>query len=94
SGPAGLAGDVADRLELSARRAVDTWGAALIVLAGIAVLARTALRHPHFPVTDALLAAVAVSLVVNDTPSDVAGFGALACGAAWRWEESRRARWV
>nr|MDQ3824046.1 MFS transporter [Actinomycetota bacterium] len=33
----------------------------------------------------AALAALAVSLVVNDTPTDVAAFGALSCGALHVW---------
>ena len=89
-GSGGLPGDLGDRLELSARRAVSSWGAALIVVAGLGFLVHCGMRRPRFPVTDALLVAVAVSLLVNDTPSDVAGFGALACGAVWRWERVRR----
>jgi mono/diheme cytochrome c family protein len=37
-------------------------------------------------VTDALLAALAVSLVVNDSPGDVLGVGAVAAYVVWRWE--------
>jgi len=94
SGPRGLAGDLADRVELSARRAVSSWGAGLIVVAGLTALAVYGLRRPRFPVSDALLAAVAVSLVVNDTPTDVAGLGALACACAWHWQVSRAGRAV
>ena len=39
-------------------------------------------RRPRRPVTDALLVALAVSLVVNDTPGDVLGVGAVAAFAA------------
>lgn len=94
SGPLGLARDMADRLELSGRRVVSSWGSALVVVAGLAVLARIALRRPRLPLTDALLVAVAVSLLVNDTPSDVAGFGALVAGATRRWEDILRGRAV
>jgi len=38
------------------------------------------------PTLDALLAAIAVSLLVNDTPVDVIGLGALAALALFRWE--------
>jgi hypothetical protein len=34
-------------------------------------------------VLDAVLVALAVSLVVNDTPTDVAAFGALSCAALY-----------
>jgi len=88
-GPPGLAGDLADRAELSARRAVSSWGAGVVVAAGLAALAVYGLRRPRFPVSDAVLAAVAVSLVVNDTPTDVAGLGALACACAWHWQRGR-----
>ena len=93
-GPRELAGDLADRVELSIRRAASSWGAGLVVLAGLTALAVYALRRPRFPLSDAVLAAVALSLVVNDTPTDVAGLGALACACAWHWEVSRRGRAV
>ena len=35
---------------------------------------------------DAMLVALAVSLLVNDTPVDVVGFGSLGCVALFRWE--------
>ena len=37
---------------------------------------------------EALLAALAVSLVVNDTPTDVAGWGALSALVLWAWARS------
>ncbi|HJU47813.1 MAG TPA: c-type cytochrome, partial [Gaiellaceae bacterium] len=42
----------------------------------LAVLVAVATRRPRDAVTDALLAALAVSLLVNDTPSDVLAAGA------------------
>jgi mono/diheme cytochrome c family protein len=75
-GPAAVAGDVADRIELSARRTADSAGATAVVLGSLAILAAVAVRGPRDPVLDAFLAGIAVSLVVNDTPSDVAGIGA------------------
>jgi hypothetical protein len=39
---------------------------------------------------DAVLVALAVSLLVNDSPRDVASYGALSCAALWLWEETRR----
>jgi hypothetical protein len=40
---------------------------------------------------DAFLAAIAVSLVVNDSPTKVVGFGAVLCGALRAWAVSKRA---
>jgi hypothetical protein len=39
-------------------------------------------------VLDALLVALAVSLVVNDTPTDVAGWGVLSALVLWAWSRS------
>ncbi|HEX2292462.1 MAG TPA: hypothetical protein VHH55_04065 [Gaiellaceae bacterium] len=69
-GPAGLAEDLWRRLELSFGRAHAGWIVGIEVFAGVAVLAALALRERR-PVPLALLAALGVSLVVNDTPNDV-----------------------
>ena len=75
-GPAALAGDIADRIELSVRRTAASAGAMAVVLGSLAILIAVALRARRSPVLDAFLAAIAVSLVVNDTPGDVLGMGA------------------
>jgi len=75
-GPLTVARDIGDRLELSVRRTLDSTGASLVVLIGLAALAGVATRRPRDAVTDAYLAALAVSLVLNDTPADVLGPGA------------------
>jgi len=75
-GPAALAGDLADRIELSVRRTAASAGATAVVLGSLAILIAVALRARRSPVLDAFLAAIAVSLVVNDTPGDVLGMGA------------------
>jgi mono/diheme cytochrome c family protein len=75
-GPAALAGDIADRIELSVRRTAASIGATAVVLASLAILIATALRSRREPVLDAYLVGLAVSLVVNDTPGDVLGVGA------------------
>jgi hypothetical protein len=36
-------------------------------------------------VLDALLVALAVSLLVNDTPTDIAGLGGLSAIVLWAW---------
>jgi mono/diheme cytochrome c family protein len=75
-GPGALAGDIADRIELSVRRTAASIGATAVALGSLAILIVIALRSRRGPVLDAYLVALAVSLVVNDTPSDVLGVGA------------------
>jgi hypothetical protein len=75
-GPAALAGDLADRIELSVRRTAASLGATAVVLGSLALLLVVALRARRDAVLDAFLAGLAVSLLVNDTPGDVLGIGA------------------
>jgi hypothetical protein len=77
-GPGGLAGDLAERVELSWERATSEWYVALVVaglLALFVVLVVRLLRRPEplaaRAVPLALGAAIAASLVVNDSPVDV-----------------------
>jgi hypothetical protein len=70
SGPVGLAEDFWRRLELSWLRATSSWSAGLLVFGGIVALALLALRERR-PLQLAYLAALAVSLLVNDSPNDV-----------------------
>jgi hypothetical protein len=65
-GPGALAGDLWDRLERSVERTLDAPGALVVVVAGLAVLGWAFTKRGD-PALDALLAALAVSLVVNDT---------------------------
>ena len=48
------------------------------------------IRRPRFATVDAVLVALAVSLLVNDSPRDVVAYGALACAALRFWEETRQ----
>ncbi len=75
-GPSALAGDIADRIELSVRRTAASAGAIVVVLGSLAILGALALRSPRNAVLDAYLVGLAVSLLVNDTPGDVLGAGA------------------
>ncbi len=84
-GPWTVLGDIADRLELSVRRSAG-FGPAFAIIASLIVAIWVATRRPRGAVTDALLAALAVSLLVNDTPGDVLGIGAAALFATWHWE--------
>jgi hypothetical protein len=77
-GPGSVLGDLGHRLHLSAASIGSTWNNALLFALGLAALLWLALRRPRLTLVDALLAALAVSLLVNDTPADVAGYGALA----------------
>jgi mono/diheme cytochrome c family protein len=86
-GPGAVLGDIADRLELSARRTFDAVGPAFAVLASLTVLLVVAAWRPRRPLTDAVLVALVVSLVVNDTPGDVIGFGAVAAFVIRRFED-------
>jgi mono/diheme cytochrome c family protein len=89
-GPGPLLGDLADRLEISARRTFAGAGPAFAALASLAVLAFVATRRPRGPLTDATLVAILVSLLVNDTPGDVLGMGAVAAFVLWRFERGTR----
>lgn len=77
-GPRGLASDLADRISLSAARLAANPVVAVLVTVGIALLALLVVRtlRSEAPPADraaplALAAAVAISLVVNDSPNDV-----------------------
>jgi hypothetical protein len=85
SGPDSLIGDLGHRLHVSWEGVTATTqasvaaGATLVVLLGLAVL------RPRVAVVDALLVAVVASLLVNDTPTDVLAYGALAATALRVW---------
>jgi hypothetical protein len=84
-GPGDLAGELAHRWRVSLDGFVATWHATVIISASLAVLAWLALRRPRAPVVDAVLVALAVSLLVNDSPRDVAAYGAISCAALRFW---------
>jgi hypothetical protein len=82
-GPGSLFGDLGHRLHLSAAAVGSSWYAALLFSLGIAGLVVLALQRPRSALLDAYLVALAVSLLVNDTPVDVAGYGGLAALGLW-----------
>jgi hypothetical protein len=84
-GPDSLLGDLGHRLHLSGASIASTWNNGALFGAGIAALFWLALRRPRLAVLDGVLAGLAVSLVVNDTPADVAGYGALSALVLWTW---------
>jgi hypothetical protein len=69
-GPVGLAEDLGRRVQLSAERATAGWVVGFMVFGGVAALIALALRERR-PLLLSLLAALAVSLIVNDSPNDV-----------------------
>jgi hypothetical protein len=84
-GPGNLAGELAHRWRVSLDGFVSTWHATVIISASLAVLAWIAFRRPRSTVVDAVLVALAVSLLVNDSPRDVAAYGAISCAALRFW---------
>jgi hypothetical protein len=77
SGPGGLAHDLWHRWGVSWHGAAGTAGRATTCLVCLGVLGWVATRRPRARLVDAFLLAIAVSLVVNDTPQDVLFWGAV-----------------
>jgi cytochrome c551/c552 len=94
AGSGSLVGDMGHRLHLSWASVTRAWYPAALFLGCVAVLGWIATRQPRRPAVDAMLVAVAVSLLVNDTPVDVILLGTLGCLALLRFEsvDSRRMR--
>jgi hypothetical protein len=88
-GPVSLAGELAHRIHISAASVASSWHAAAVFTVSILALAALATRRPRFAAGDALLAGIAVSLVVNDSPVDVASAGALSYAVLWAYERVR-----
>jgi hypothetical protein len=65
---------------------------ALVIAVSLAALAVLATRRPRFPAGYALLAGLVVSLVVNDSPNDVASAGVLSYAVLWAHERVTGAR--
>ena len=86
SGPGSVLGDLGHRLHLSWLSATDHWYRILIFLGCLAALVLMGAMRPRRATVDALLVGLAVSLLVNDTPVDVIGLGALGCLVLVRWE--------
>lgn len=90
-GPAGWFGDIGHRLHLSADR-LNHWHIALIVAVSLVALVWLAFQRPRSPALDALLLGIAVSLVVNDAPNDVASGGAISGFVLFAWATTRYTR--
>jgi hypothetical protein len=86
TGPGSVLGDLGHRLHLSWKSATKSAYNIVLFLISAAVLVWMATMRPRRPTVDAMLVAIPVSLLVNDTPVDVIGLGALGCLALVRWE--------
>jgi hypothetical protein len=91
-GPGHLFDVLRERAERSVSIATSSVWQLAALLGGLAVLVYFATLRPRYPAVDAFLLATAVSLVVNDSPTKVAGYGALVCAALRAWSVSRDAR--
>jgi cytochrome c551/c552 len=86
TGPGSLFGDLGHRLHLSWESATKAWYTIVQFLTSLVALVWIGTRTPRRISVDAMLVALAVSLIVNDTPVDVIGLGALGCLALLRFE--------
>jgi hypothetical protein len=91
-GPSGLADDLGRRLDVSWAGATASWHASLLCAVGLAALLAVALRAPWQRATTAFLVALAVSLVVNDSPVDELAWGAVGAAALFARENASSAR--
>ena len=85
----GLPGDLAHRWRVSYDGATRSVGAFIMFASGVALLVLVALVRPRPPLVDAMLVAIVVSFIVNDTPQDVALWGALGAISLLALERSR-----
>ena len=88
-GPGTLLDDVDRRLRISWAGATSGIHTAFFCLLSLAGLAWLGWRGRRSPVIVAMLVGLTVSLVVNDTPVDVLGYGALGLLALTAWDETR-----
>ncbi len=82
---ADVPGALASRVSLSWERATDGWGVGVVTAASLATLAVLVARGARHPLPLALAAAIAVSIVANDSPQDVATGGLVGYIALDTW---------
>ena len=91
-GPGTLFDDLDRRLRISWAGATSAGHTAFLCLLSLGGLAWLGIRGRRQPAIVAMLVAIGVSLLVNDTPVDVLGYGALGCLALTAWDgDARRA---
>jgi hypothetical protein len=88
-GPVSLAEDLGSRLHISVASLGSSAVQATVFAVSIVALVVLATRQPRFPAGDALLAGIAVSLLVNDSPGTVASAGALSYAVLFAYERVR-----
>src|SRR5262249_43204097 len=88
-GPISLAEELAHRVHISAASVASGPQEAVVFAVSIVALVVLWTRPPRFPAGDALVAGIAVSLLVNDSPGDVASAGALSYAVLWAYERVR-----
>jgi hypothetical protein len=84
-GPGGLLSDLGHRLRLSWHGIVNKTDHLAIAVVSVVTLVVLALLRPRSRTLDALLVALAVSLLVNDSGFDILRFGALSGIAVFTW---------
>jgi cytochrome c551/c552 len=90
-GPGSVFSDVGHRLHLSWRGIVDKTDHLEIAVASLVTLVVLALLRPRSRALDALLAALVISLLLNDSGFDILRFGALVAIAVLTWSRLSRA---
>lgn len=88
-GPGTLFDDLDRRLRISWAGATSALHTAFLCLLSLGGLAWLGIRGRGTPTIMAMVVGIGISLLVNDTPVDVLGYGALGCLALTAWEESR-----
>ena len=91
-GPSSLADDLGRRLDVTWAGATASWHAGLLCVGGLALLVAVALGAPGHRVTTAFLVALALSLVVNDSPVDELAWGGIGAVMLLVWERASSAR--
>jgi len=84
-----LPGDLAHRWRVSYDGVTRSIGAGLMFGFGVALMLAVAIANPRRRLVDAMLLALVVSFVVNDTPTDVALWGSLGALALLGFELAR-----
>jgi hypothetical protein len=92
-GPGAVLDELGNRLHISVERIGTSWHAALVFAIGLVALLVLATRKPGFSHGRALLLATLVSLIVNDSPSDVVSGAAISYGVLWTYERVDSRAW-
>ncbi len=86
-GPWSVAGEIGHRLHISWAGATATTQATVAIVLTLVALAGLALIRERSDAVDALFVALVVSLLVNDSPTDVIAYGALVAAALRTWDD-------